>query len=80
MAEILAENLSEKTVVGSDGAELGTLYNVTMDLKTGQLHDLLVEPGDGLPRDLDFERDDHGRFMIPVGRVQAVKDHIVVSR
>lgn len=79
MSAILAENLSEKTVVGSDGAELGTLYNVTMDLKTGELHDLLVEPIDGAP-DLDVERDEDGNFLIPVTRVQAVKDHIVVSR
>lgn len=80
MAEILAENLSDKNVVGSDGAELGTLYNVTMSVKTGQLHDLLVEPGDNVPRDVDFQTDDLGRFQVPVDRVQAVKDHVVVSR
>lgn len=79
MAAILAENLSEKTVVGSDGAEVGTLYNVTMDLKSGELANLLVEPVDGAP-DLDVEADEHGRFLIPVARVQAVKDHIVISR
>jgi len=80
MAEILAENLSQKNVVGSDGAEIGTLYNVTMTLKTGQLHELLVEPGNNVPRDVDFATDDRGRFHIPVDRVQAVKDHVVVSR
>lgn len=79
MSAILAENLSEKTVVGSDGAELGVLYNVTMDLKTGELHDLMVEPVDSAP-ELDVERDEQGRLLIPVTRVQAVKDHIVVSR
>ena len=31
MAEILAENLSGKAVMGSDGTELGMLYNITMD-------------------------------------------------
>lgn len=80
MAEILAENLSQKSVVGSDGAEIGTLYNVTMTLKTGQLHELLVEPGNNVPRGVDFPTDDQGRFHIPVDRVQAVKDHVVVSR
>lgn len=80
MVEILAENLSDKNVVGSDGAELGTLYNVTMSVKTGQVHDLLVEPGNNVPRDVNFPTDEQGRFHIPVDRVQAVKDHVVVSR
>ena len=29
MPEILAENLSEKSIVGTDGSEIGRLYNVT---------------------------------------------------
>ena len=48
MSEILAENLSGKAVMGSDGTELGMLYNITMDLKTGELADLLVEPDEQL--------------------------------
>jgi sporulation protein YlmC with PRC-barrel domain len=80
MPDILAENLSDKTVVGSDGAELGQLHNITMDLKTGTLHDLVVDPGENAPRDADFEFDEAGRYLVPVANVQAVKDHIVVSR
>ncbi|KPN30066.1 PRC-barrel domain protein [Halolamina pelagica] len=49
MADILAENLSGKAVMGSDGTELGMLYNITMDLKTGELHDLLVSPNEDTP-------------------------------
>ena len=78
MSEILAENLSEKSVVGSDGSEVGRLYNVTMDYKSGRLNHLLVEPAEGVT--VDFEMDDRGRYHIPVSEVQAVKDHIVVSR
>ncbi|MDX1748212.1 MAG: PRC-barrel domain-containing protein, partial [Halobacteriales archaeon] len=43
MPEILAENLSGKAVMGSDGTELGMLYNITMNLKTGALGDLIVD-------------------------------------
>ncbi len=50
MADILAENLSGKAVMGSDGTELGMLYNITMDMKSGELHDLLVQPNESLPR------------------------------
>ncbi|MGB9987283.1 PRC-barrel domain-containing protein [Salarchaeum japonicum] len=80
MADILAENLSGKAVMGSDGTELGMLYNITMNLKTGELVDLLVEPNEELTTALDFSRDDRGHYEIPVGRVQAVKDYIVVRR
>ncbi|WP_372912972.1 PRC-barrel domain-containing protein [Salinigranum sp.] len=75
---VLAENLSGKAVMGSDGAELGTLYNITMDLKTGKLHDLLVEPN--LEVSSDYELDDENLLHVPVGNVQAVKDYIVVAQ
>ncbi|WP_135829710.1 PRC-barrel domain-containing protein [Halorussus halobius] len=81
MSEILAENLSGKAVMGSDGTELGMLYNITMDLKTGELADLLVEPDERLNADaVEFDSDEEGRFQVPVKRVQAVKDYIVVQR
>ncbi len=79
MSEILAENLSGKSVMGADGTELGLLYNITMDLKTGQLYDLIVEPDSELPSGVEFNRDDAGRFLIPVSSVQAVKDYVVVQ-
>lgn len=80
MAEILAENLSGKAVMGTDGAELGMLYNITMDFDSGRLDDLLVEPNDERGGNTDFDRDSAGRLRIPVGRVQAVKDHMIIER
>ena len=81
MADILAENLSGKAVMGSDGTELGMLYNITVNLKTGSLVDLLVEQTEETERvKIDFPTDDRGRYRIPVGHVQAVKDYIVVAR
>jgi sporulation protein YlmC with PRC-barrel domain len=74
---VLAENLSGKAVMGSDGSELGTLYNITMDLKTGALHDLLVDPNVEVANEHDT--DDENLLHVPVGNVQAVKDYIVVD-
>ena len=79
MAEILAENLSGKAVMGSDGAELGMLYNITMNIDTGRLENLIVDPTESYDGD-DFELDSQGRPMIPVQRVQAVKDRMIVER
>lgn len=81
MAEILAENLSGKAVMGSDGSELGMLYNITMDVNSGQLKHLLVTPDEENPvGDETFERDEADRLQIPIGHVQAVKDYIIVER
>ena len=81
MSGILAENLSGKAVMGSDGTELGMLYNITMDLKTGELADLVVEPDEQLaPDSVEFGANEQGHFEVPVKRVQAVKDYIVVQR
>lgn len=81
MPNVLAENLSGKAVMGSDGTELGMLYNITMDVKSGGLRDLLVSPNEAIaPERFDFELDEFGHLKVPVSRVQAVKDYIVVSR
>jgi sporulation protein YlmC with PRC-barrel domain len=79
MAEILAENLSGKAVMGSDGSELGMLYNITMDIESGRLVDLVIEPDEALG-ETSFDIDDAGRLHVPVGRVQAVKDHMIIQR
>jgi sporulation protein YlmC with PRC-barrel domain len=81
MSELLAENLSGKAVMGSDGTELGMLYNLTMDIESGALQDLVVEPHDEVPdRKVDLEENEAGRYEVSVDRVQAVKDYIVVAR
>jgi sporulation protein YlmC with PRC-barrel domain len=80
MPEILAENLSGKAVMGSDGAELGMLYNITMNLDSGRLANLVINPDDTYTGGDDFETDQQGRLLVPVNRVQAVKDHMIVQR
>jgi sporulation protein YlmC with PRC-barrel domain len=80
MAEILAENLSGKAVMGSDGAELGMLYNITMNLDSGRLEKLVITPNEDRGVQADFATDEAGRLLVPVGRVQAVKDHMIIER
>jgi sporulation protein YlmC with PRC-barrel domain len=79
MAETLARNLSDKAVMGTDGAEIGTLHNITADLKTGALSDLVVEPYEN-GASFEFDRDERNRYLVPATHVQSVKDYIVVSR
>lgn len=81
--EVFARELSDKTVVDSDGAVVGQLHNVTMNFKTGRLENLLVTP-DGSPTEQQRHRTkysstDEGRYLIASDSVQAVKDQIVVE-
>ena len=81
MADILAENLSGKAVMGSDGVELGMLYNITMDLRSGSLTDLVIEPNEELsPAQSGLTTNEDGQLLVPVSAVKAVKDYIVVDR
>ncbi|MEF8813871.1 MAG: PRC-barrel domain-containing protein [Halovenus sp.] len=80
MADILAENLSEKAVIGDGGTELGMLYNITMDPDSGRLQNLLVSPNEGSRGNLQFETDAQGRYLVPVGRINDVDEHIIIEQ
>ncbi|CAJ53176.1 PRC-barrel domain-containing protein [Haloquadratum walsbyi] len=81
MSEQLAKNLSGKAVMGSDGTQLGSLYNIEMDIDSGALNDLLVSPHSEILTDqLQFDVDEQGRIRVPVNLVQSVEDYIVVQR
>ena len=79
MPDVLAEKLSEKAVMGTDGAEIGSLYNITMDIESGQLQDLVVAPTEEGP-DFEFPFDEDGHYLVPVSTVESVRDYIVVGR
>lgn len=78
MPTILAENLSGKAITGSDGTQIGMLYNITMNVNNGKLENLIVDPKAG--GDESFATNDYGHYLIPVERVTAVKDHVIVRR
>ncbi|ELY68123.1 PRC-barrel domain-containing protein [Natrinema versiforme] len=79
MSEILARTLGGKPVVGIDGTDFGTLSTVTMDPDSGALRDLVVDArGQTSAADVPRGGDD-GRLQIPVSRVEAVNDQIVVQ-
>ena len=77
---ILSGNISEKAVVDTAGTHLGMLYNVSMDLETGELQELVISSEDRQYAEINEKVDEDGRLRIPVDRVQAIKDHIIVYR
>ncbi|QSW99860.1 PRC-barrel domain-containing protein [Haloterrigena alkaliphila] len=79
MTEILTRRLVGKSIVGTDGTVFGTLSTITMDPESGALCDLVVEPrGDGRSK-RNKPLDDEGRMHIPFGRIETVRDQIVVQ-
>ncbi|OUJ18078.1 Protein implicated in RNA metabolism containing PRC-barrel domain [Methanonatronarchaeum thermophilum] len=75
--EIPVTKLSKKDIVSSDGDEIGSLYNVTMNMKTGELLDLIIEPHREVDPSNYETQDDY--IVIPFQNVKAIKDMIVVE-
>ena len=78
MAKIYAKNLSKKNVMSSDGSILGTLYNIVIDTRTGELINLVVKPDMAVDR--SRYQSEGNYLLIPFGSVRAVKDVIVADK
>ncbi|WP_049989086.1 PRC-barrel domain-containing protein [Natrinema salifodinae] len=78
MSELLTQSLVGKSIVGTDGTVFGTLYNITMDVESGALQSLVVDPGSRFSTSSSVRTDDDGRLRIPVNRVTTVNDQIIV--
>jgi sporulation protein YlmC with PRC-barrel domain len=76
--EIFAKNLSNKQVMGSDGTDLGTLYDLIVDANTGDILDLMVKPDPDL--NIQEFRVENDFLLLPFDSVRAIKDYIVVDR
>ncbi|WP_406660111.1 PRC-barrel domain-containing protein [Methanolobus sp. ZRKC3] len=78
MANVFAKNLSSKQVMATDGTEIGILFNIVMDVKTGNLINLIVKPDMSL--DTSRYQADGQYIMLPFESVRAIKDYIVVDK
>lgn len=76
MRTVLATKLSDRPVLSSDGETLGTVENVTMNPKTGELVSVVVDPASGLDR---FERDSDGRALVPASCIEGLDDYLVID-
>ncbi|HIE30804.1 MAG TPA: PRC-barrel domain containing protein [Methanosarcinales archaeon] len=78
MARIFAKNLSKKNVMSSDGSVIGVLYNIVMDVRTGELINLVVKPD--LSVDKSRYQMEGNYILIGFDAVRAVRDFIVVDK
>lgn len=78
MAKIQASRIRDRMVVTSQGHELGLLFDLVTDEKTGKLVALVVEPTTEEMREL-LLTDREGLVLIPFTALRAVRDFIVVD-
>ncbi|QCS43061.1 PRC-barrel domain-containing protein [Natrinema versiforme] len=77
MTTVLASTLSDTPVMGSDGTELGTVHNLTMNVETGELRRVLVTPASDDIR--GFDRNDDGKIVVPASRMSDLDDYLIVD-
>lgn len=76
--KIMENELRGKTVMSDEGIHLGILRNATVNEKTGELEDILVEPS----REIDprlYHQDDRGYLLFPFKVIRSVKDVVIIG-
>ena len=76
---IFARDLARKTVLLSDGTVIGTLYNITINPRTGELVDLLVKPSKSAESIPGLVKQNN-LFIIPFESVESISDCIVLDK
>ena len=77
MEKISAQKMNDKTVMDSEGSEMGVLHNVVVDAGTGILTELVVKPAAEL--DTSGFKKENNYIFIPFEAVKAIGDVIVVD-
>jgi sporulation protein YlmC with PRC-barrel domain len=76
--KLFATELRGKTVMTEDGQILGVLSDLMMDMKTGRITSLLVQPAATVESRL-YKTDPEGRLILSFKTMKAVKDVVVTE-
>lgn len=76
--KITESELRGKTVMSEEGLYLGILRNSTVEEKTGQLMDILIEPSDDVDPRL-YHLDNQGHLVFPFNSIKSVKDVVIIG-
>ncbi|HIJ99432.1 TPA: PRC-barrel domain-containing protein [archaeon] len=80
MARIPFKEVQTKTVVSEGGRMFGKVLDITVDVGTGELINLIVEPTKYILAHFeDLVRDKKGRILLPFSAVTAVGDFVLVN-
>ena len=76
--KITESELRGKTVMSEEGLYLGILRNSTVEERTGQLMNVLIEPSDDVDPRL-YHLDEQGHLVFPFNTIKSVKDVVIIS-
>jgi len=76
--KITESELRGKTVMSEEGLYLGIFRNSTVEEKTGQLINVLIEPSDDVDPRL-YHLDKQGHLVFPFDSIKSVKDVVIIG-
>ena len=76
--KLMENELWGKTVMSEEGLYLGILRNSTVDEKTGELLNVLIEPSDDVDPRL-YHLDKQGHLVFPFESIRSVKDVVILG-
>ena len=80
MADVFATNLIGMTAIGTHGTTLGEASDITTNVNVGELLHLVIDPDGTADQDsIDIAVDENDFFELPIERIHAVNDYIVVE-
>ncbi len=78
MPKEFAKNLFNKQVMATDGTEIGILNNIVVEIKGGNVIDMMVTPNVNF--DTSRYRKADNFILIPFSSVSAIKDYIIIDK
>ncbi|MBT3865511.1 hypothetical protein HOF78_00220 [Candidatus Woesearchaeota archaeon] len=74
-----SKQLLGKTVVTKSGKRFGEVGNISFEVRTGELMQIVLKNATTYTEALDLERDSNNSLLIPYSSVIAIGDFVVVS-
>ena len=80
MARIPFKEIQTKTVVSEGGRMFGKVLDITVDVTTGELINIIVEPTKYIIAHFEeLVRDRQGRLLLPFSAVTAIGDFVLIN-
>lgn len=74
-----SRQLLGKTVVTKSGKKFGEVSNLSFEIRTGELLQIVLKNPTSYIDSLNLEQDNQGRWVVPYSAVIAVGDFVVVA-
>jgi len=80
MPRILTKELQNKTVISEEGKMFGRVLDITADINTGELINVVVDPTKFLAAHFEsMITDERGRVLLPFSAVGAIGDFVLIN-